>query len=215
MTMNHNLIDDIRCCLDLAPISTQGEDPQAQLTMIGTKCLIKAKTIAATPLEPFELLGEDFVKAMVAKVNRLSRFPLQEKQALVAFEALKRTPEFFRRYLNRYLTHAELGAPAALGDTCAHVFNDANYRGIWTRLLPADREVLKLLADDVTDMHSAAALRRLGVALGLMKSVSRTTPAHSLRRLQEEELVVKLDYGDYQIMDAGLVEWIRSLELEA
>lgn len=167
------------------------------------------------PLEPFELLGEDFVKAMVAKVNRLSRFPLQEKQALVAFEALKRTPEFFRRYLNRYLTHAELGAPAALEDTCAHVFNDANYRGIWTRLLPADREVLKLLADDVTDMHSAAALRRLGVALGLMKSVSRTTPAHSLRRLQEEELVVKLDYGDYQIMDAGLVEWIRSLELEA
>lgn len=46
--MNHNLIDDIRCYLDLAPISTQGEDPQAQLTMIGTKCLVKAKTIAGS-----------------------------------------------------------------------------------------------------------------------------------------------------------------------
>jgi len=49
------------------------------------------------PLEPFDLLGEEFVRAMVAKVNRLSRYPLAQKDALVAFRALKRTPEFFRR----------------------------------------------------------------------------------------------------------------------
>jgi hypothetical protein len=42
---------------------------------------------------------------MVAKVNRLSKYPLAQKEAFAAFEALKRTPEFFRRYLNRYLTY--------------------------------------------------------------------------------------------------------------
>jgi hypothetical protein len=46
---------------------------------------------------------------------------------LGAFEVLKRTPEFFRRYLNRYLAYADLGAKAALADTEAHVFSDANF----------------------------------------------------------------------------------------
>src|SRR5260370_15511888 len=55
------------------------------------------------PLGPFELLAEDFVLAMVAQVNRLSKYPLADNDALAAFEALKRTPEFFRRYLSRYL----------------------------------------------------------------------------------------------------------------
>jgi hypothetical protein len=48
-----------------------------------------------SPLEPFELLGEEFVRAMVVKVNRLSRYPLTQKDALTAFASLKRTPEFF------------------------------------------------------------------------------------------------------------------------
>jgi hypothetical protein len=45
-----------------------------------------------TPLEPFELLGEEFVRAMVVKVNRLSRYSLTQRDALAAFGSLKRTP---------------------------------------------------------------------------------------------------------------------------
>src|SRR5438552_5723108 len=86
------------------------------------------------PLEPFELLGEEFVRAMVVKVNRLSRYPLSQKDALTAFEALKRTPEFFRRYLSRYLAYADRGSKAALLDTEAHVFNGANFATTWHRL---------------------------------------------------------------------------------
>src|SRR5258705_1011365 len=40
------------------------------------------------PLEPFELLGEEFVRAMVGKVNRLSRYPLTQKDALSTLQAL-------------------------------------------------------------------------------------------------------------------------------
>src|SRR3984957_7665079 len=71
------------------------------------------------PIEPFERLGAQFVAAMTRKVNSLSRFRLSERDALRAFDTLKRTPEFFRRFLGRYLQYADQGAEAALQDTVA------------------------------------------------------------------------------------------------
>jgi len=166
------------------------------------------------PLEPFELLGEEFVRAMVVKVNRLSRYPLAQKDALAAFEALKRTPEFFRRYLSRYLAYADLGSKAALLDTEAHVFNDANFVSTWHRLLPADRELLRLIVSGVTDLFSESSRGRLGAALGLNEAVAKNVPQQSLRRLQDADLVLRMDYGDYRVQDDALAEWLRNQELE-
>ena len=166
------------------------------------------------PLEPFELLDTLFVKAMVAKVNKLSRYPLAEKDALNAFDALHCTPEFFRRYLNRYLTYAELGAQAALADTQAHVFNDANFTDVWNNLLPADQQVLKLLASGVQDLHSGPTRALLGRSLGTDKAVSKNMPQQSLRRLQDEGIVAKLDHGHYQLQDDALAEWLRNRDLD-
>ena len=42
------------------------------------------------PLEPFELLGKDFVVAMVERVNKISKFPLSLDDAIDAFEKLKK-----------------------------------------------------------------------------------------------------------------------------
>ena len=166
------------------------------------------------PVEPFELLGADFVRAMVAKVNRLSKYPLAERDAMAAFEGLKRTPEFFRRYLNQYLAHADLGAQAALLDTQAHVFNDANFAGTWSRMLPADREVLRLISSGVTDLFSEVSRRRLAEALGLEDSVSKNVPRQALRRLQDRDIVLRMDYGDYRVQDDALAEWVRACELD-
>jgi hypothetical protein len=166
------------------------------------------------PLEPFELLGEEFVRAMVVKVNRLSRYTLAQKDALAAFEALKRTPEFFRRYLSRYLAYADLGSKAALLDTEAHVFNDANFVSTWHRLLPADRELLRLIVSGVTDLFSESSRGRLGAALGLSDAVAKNVPQQSLRRLQDADLVLRMDYGDYRVQDDALAEWLRNQELE-
>lgn len=166
------------------------------------------------PLEPFELLGEDFVRAMVAKVNRLSRYPLALKDALAAFDALKRTPEFFRRFLNRYLSHADQGAKTALADTQSHVFNDANFANVWRQLLPADRELLSLLASGTTDLFSEASRQRLGRALGLDEPVTKNVPQQSLRRLQDADLVIRMDYGDYSMQDDTFAEWVRAHDLD-
>jgi hypothetical protein len=167
------------------------------------------------PLEPFELLGEEFVRAMVRKVNRLSKYPLVEKDALAAFDALRRTPEFFRRYLNRYLAYADLGARAALLDTEAHVFSDANFVNTWNRLLPADRELLRLITSGVTDLFSESSRRQLGAALGLDVVVTKNVPQQALRRLQEADLVLRMDYGDYRVQDDAFAEWLKNSELES
>jgi hypothetical protein len=43
---------------------------------------------------------------------------------------------------------------------------------------------------------------------------AKVSAENALRRLQKDELVVKLEYGQYQIQDEGFVEWLRQLELE-
>lgn len=66
----------------------------------------------------------------------------------------------------------------------------------------------------MNDLHSLPARKRMGEELGLGKAAPLDTPKKALRRLQKEELVVKLEYGHYQIQDEGFVEWLRQLELE-
>jgi hypothetical protein len=166
------------------------------------------------PIEPFERLGAQFVAAMTRKVNTLCRFRLSERDALRAFDTLKRTPEFFRRFLGRYLQYADQGAEAALQDTVAHVFSDSGFRTIWGRLNPTDRAVLRAMAQGEQDLHSVAVRTRLGEELGLGKRVPAGTPRNSLTRLQKAELVTRVAHGDYQIQDEGLIEWIRQLDLE-
>ena len=46
------------------------------------------------PLEPFELLGDEFVKDMVGNPKRLSRFALPLSEALEAYTVLKNTRSF-------------------------------------------------------------------------------------------------------------------------
>jgi hypothetical protein len=166
------------------------------------------------PIEPFERLGAEFVAAMTRKVNKLSRYRLSEREALRAFEILKRTPEFFRRFLGRYLQYADQGSQAALDDTVAHVFSDSGFMPIWNRLSPTDRAVLRAMVQGEQDLHSIAVRTRLGEELGLGKPVPAGTPRNALARLQKAELVTRLAHGDYHIQDEGLIEWIRQRELE-
>lgn len=107
-----------------------------------------------------------------------------------------------------------MGSRAALDDTRAHVFNDSGYRTTWQRLLPADKAVLRALAQGASDLHSLPTRKRLGEELGLGKAAPTDTPKNALRRLQKEELVVRLEHGLYQIQDEGFAEWVRQLELE-
>ena len=164
------------------------------------------------PLEPFELLDDQFVIELTRRANDLTKYPLAPEDALLAFRALNDTPEFFRRFLTEYLSHANQGAQAALEATRAQVFSDEGFAGQWAALLPADREVLRLMAQGVADLHGAATRARLGQTLGLGKTAPMNTPQQALRRLQAANLVTRLDHGEYRFEDEAFADWVRSLD---
>ena len=161
------------------------------------------------PLEPFELLGRPFVYAMVEKVNATTRFPLGANDALHAFEGLQYTPEFFRRYLDRYLANPTAGSDAALRHTREHLFDGSDFDLTWQSLSPTDREVILMMSEGVSDLHSLSSRVRLAKALGRSEPVALSAPQHALKRLQSRGLVARIAQGEYQFEDAEFALWLR------
>ncbi|HHF7367254.1 TPA: hypothetical protein ACPSKY_002383 [Legionella bozemanae] len=164
------------------------------------------------PLESFELLGEDFVKAMVEKVNTISKFPLAINDGINAFEQLKNTPEFFRRFIEYYLSNPEQGPQSAIEHTKNKVFSDKNFHKQWSALLPTDMVVLSMIADGIKDLYGQYAIKRLGESLGVGGNVNKNTIQNSLRRLEKKNLITKIDYGTYQFEDETFSDWVKYKE---
>lgn len=166
------------------------------------------------PLEPFDLLGEDFVAAMVKRVNKISKFALSIHDAINAFENLKSTPEFFRRYIEYYLSNPEQGSKAALEYTQNKVFSDKNFKRQWDSLLPADKVVLSMIANEFKDLHGQIAMQKIGDTLGIGNSVNKNTTHNALRRLSNKNVITKVEYGTYQFEDETFADWVKHLEEE-
>ena len=164
------------------------------------------------PLEPFELLGEEFVIAITERVNSISKFPLSIDEATNAFVTLKNTPEFFRRYIERYLTNPEEGSQSALEVTKSRVFSGENFKRQWVALLPADQVILSMIAQGLEDLHGKSALQKIGNSLGIGDSVNRNTVQNALRRLSNKTLITKIEFGKYQFEDEGFADWIKHLD---
>ena len=160
-------------------------------------------------LEPFPLLGHEFVESMVQKVAQISRAPLPLADALAAFDALKQTPLFFRDYLERYLTHPFEGPQCALDFTKAKVFNDGEFEKQWKDLLPSDQLLLSLIARGTTDLQGADARSTVGTSLGLEKPVTASAVQNSLRRLADKNVVARIDRGIYRFEDEAFSDWVR------
>ncbi|KWA83983.1 hypothetical protein WL29_21700 [Burkholderia ubonensis] len=158
-------------------------------------------------LEPFPLLGDDFVGFTIKLMNSMARHHLTLAQGKRAFDELHQTPEFFKRFIERYMLYQIQGEEAALAHTKASVFSDEQFLKQWTGMNPSDQAVIILLARGESDVHSAAGLRRLSEILG--KSATKNTAAQALRRLQAENTVTRLAIGDYRIEDEAFAEWIR------
>lgn len=159
------------------------------------------------PLEPFPLLGEEFVAFTIDLMNSMARQVLTLKQGLRAFDELHRTPEFFKRFVERYMLFQPQGEAAALTHTKASVFSDQHFLTQWSELNPADQAVLTMLARGEADFHAQSGMAKLSAMLG--KPATRNTAGHALRRLQSENTVARLALGDYRIEDEAFAEWVR------
>jgi len=163
------------------------------------------------PVEPFPLLGAEFVDAMCAQVRRLARQPLERADALAAFAALKETPEFFRWYVERYLMYQDQGSAQALAHTLSRVHDDTGYARVWKELHRADRAVLLLAARGVQDLYGAAALVRLRELLQA-PDVTASVPRTSIRRLTGArlQLMARVDHGAYRFEDPEFQAWVAA-----
>ncbi|MFT3742068.1 MAG: hypothetical protein QM752_05255 [Gammaproteobacteria bacterium] len=164
------------------------------------------------PLEPFELLGTEFVETMVNKVNQISKFPLGLKEALHAFSTLKNTPEFFRRYIEYYINNPLSGPDDALEMTKNKVFSDKGFQQQWESLLPIDKILLQLITQESYDLHSKATLELIDQRLGIKDGISKNSIQNALRRLQHKNMITKIQYGIYQFEDEVFSDWVKHLD---
>jgi hypothetical protein len=163
------------------------------------------------PVEPFPLLGHEFVAAMVKQLAKVAKQPLKLDEALRAYAALKETPEFFRWYIERYVMYQAQGSDQALAHTKARVHDDTGYAKSWKELSRADRAVLLLAARGVQDLYGAAALKQLQQLLD-SADVTTNVPRASLRRLTgpKLQLMARIDHGAYRFEDPEFQTWVAA-----
>ena len=163
------------------------------------------------PLEPFPLMGREFVDAMVKQLATVAKHPMKLDDALKAYAALKETPEFFRWYIERYLIYQQQGAEQALLYVRARVHDDTSYAKAWKELNRADRAVLLLAARGVQDLYGAQALKQLKQMLGFPE-VTASVPRTSIRRLTGArlQLMARVDHGAYRFEDPEFQTWVAA-----
>ena len=161
------------------------------------------------PVEPFPLLGREFVVAMVRQLAKVAKHPLQLDEALHAYASLKETPEFFRWYIERYVMYQAQGADQALAYTKTRVHDDTSYAKSWKELSRADRAVLLLAARGVQDLYGGPALKQLQQILD-SDSVTTNVPRASIRRLTGPrlQLMARVDHGAYRFEDPEFQTWV-------
>jgi hypothetical protein len=159
-------------------------------------------------VEPLPLLGEEFVRELTRRANALTTMKLDVADALRAFEALKRVPELFRRFLSQYLGNAFEGVDRAI-ETCKQsVYLEEGFAARWSKMLPADRLLLQAVAAEATDLHGSRSLARIGQALGLGRSADRSVPQNALKRLRERQILIQTDKGIYRYEDETFKDWV-------
>jgi hypothetical protein len=163
------------------------------------------------PVEPFPLLGREFVAAMVKQLAKVAKHPLKLDDALKAYAALKETPEFFRWYIERYVMYQSQGSEQALAYTKTRVHDDTSYAKIWKELSRPDRAVLLLAARGLQDLYGGAALKQLQQMLG-SEDVTTNVPRASIRRLTgpKLQLMARIDHGAYRFEDPEFQTWVAA-----
>lgn len=161
-------------------------------------------------VEALPLLGDEFVRELTRRANTLTTLKLELEDTLRAFDALKRVPELFRRFLSQYLGNAFEGVDRAI-ETCKQsVYAQEGFAKRWDRMLPADRLVLQLVAAGAGDLHGSLTLTRMGQALKLGRSADRSVPQNALKRLRERQVLIQSDKGVYRFEDETFKDWVQS-----
>lgn len=161
-------------------------------------------------VEPLPLLGEDFVRELTRRGNTLTTMPLKVEDSLRAFEALRRVPELFRRFISQYLANPFEGVDRAVEACKQTVYLEEGFSARWESMLPADKLMLIAVATGQRDLHGAQSLARIGKVLGLRKAADRSVPQNALKRLRDRQILIRSDQGTYHFEDDTFKDWVLS-----
>lgn len=145
---------------------------------------------------------------MVDRINTVSKFPLDFSDVLEAFQILKNTPEFFRRYIEYYLVNPLDGSISALQKTQEKVFNHRGFKNQWEILLPTDQAILVLIAEGKQDIYGKQNMLLLEERLGI-SPIFKNTIQNAIQRLSQKNILTRLDYGKYQFEDEAFADWVK------
>jgi hypothetical protein len=159
-------------------------------------------------VEPLPLLGEEFVRELTRRANTLTTMKLNVADTLSAFEALKRVPELFRRFLAQYLGNPFEGVDQAIEACKQTVYLEEGFAARWDKMLPADRLLLQAVAAGEVDLHGTRSLARIGKALGLGRPADRSVPQNALKRLRERQILIQVETGLYRYEDESFKDWV-------
>jgi hypothetical protein len=159
-------------------------------------------------VEPLPLLGAAFVRELTRRANALTTVKLKTEDSQRAFEALKRVPELFRRFLSQYLGNAFEGVDRSIENCKQSIYREEGFAGRWEKMLPADRLILRWVAAGEMDLHGAKSLARLGKTLRLGGAADRSVPQNALKRLREKQILIQSQIGVYRFEDETFKEWV-------
>jgi transcription termination factor NusB len=160
-------------------------------------------------IESFPLLGRDFVEHQIATVNAISKYALPVTQGLRAFKAVHGVPEYFRRFLDEWVTHPFDGVEHALERTQSKIHDAQNYPQKWAQLKAIDQAVLRITVASDASPHSLDTRTQLGESLGLAKPVDNAAVQNSIRRLIVGQILVRIEHGSYRFEDTQFAQWIE------
>ncbi|MGN6652038.1 AAA family ATPase [Trinickia sp.] len=166
---------------------------------------------AASTVQDFPLLGDDFVDNIARRIKESTRRKLDVAAAREAFELFGRRPEPLMEAVLALMMSPALTFQQTIAMQQEKLARRENHEGTWNSLDATERVLVRMLADDPSIKPFAkATLVRLRKHVGI-EDLQATHVQKALNRLAEKTVVAKSPRDVYEFENESFVDWVRNI----
>ena len=166
---------------------------------------------AASTVQDFPLLGDDFVDYIARRFKESTRRKLDVAAAREAFELFGRRPEPLMEAVLALMMSPALTFQQTIAMQQEKLARRENHEGTWNSLDATERVLVRMLADDPSIKPFAkATLVRLRKHVGI-EDLQATHVQKALNRLAEKTVVAKSPRDVYEFENERFVDWVRNI----
>ncbi|MCA8883933.1 MAG: ATP-binding protein [Rhodobacteraceae bacterium] len=153
-------------------------------------------------------LDDGFVDHMLTAARRSNLGPIDRAEALEAFEAFQKNPEFFRKWLRERVFNPASDKEALLKQVETDLAAEFEFDHLWLGLTPLQRATARMIAEKVPQPTGRNGLDFVEALTG--DRPPNTTRLQTARdTLASRSILDKID-GMWSISDPVLEDWIRA-----